>query len=176
MGIIRLFLYAENQNNLLRRNIYETETKNFQPAFSDMHDYDHESIRLLLEVPYLSINSGTSVISVTDANAEDVLCDGTVSYDRETNTLTLNNAELVPEGSPSAPAIYVSAANKGLNLNIVGKNTISHDQCMSINGQLTISGEGTLDVTGKTYAIMATGGITIDGTVNGQHHWVTGRR
>ena len=74
------------------------------------------------EVPYLSINSGASVISVTDANAEDVLGDGTVSYDRETNTLTLNNAELVPEGSPSAPAIYVSAANKGLNLNIVGKN------------------------------------------------------
>ncbi|MBS6693936.1 MAG: hypothetical protein KH316_01625 [Firmicutes bacterium] len=117
------------------------------------------------EVPYLSINSGASVISVTDANAEDVLGDGTVSYDRETNTLTLNNAELVPEGSPSAPAIYVSAANKGLNLNVVGKNTISHDQCMSINGQLNISGEGTLDVTGKTYAIMATGGITIDGTV-----------
>ena len=110
----------------------------------------------------LSINSGASVISGTDANAEDVLGDGTVSYDRETNTLTLNNAELVPEGSPSAPAIYVSAANKGLNLNVVGKNTISHDQCMSINGQLNISGEGTLDVTGKTYAIMATGGITID--------------
>lgn len=35
----------------------KSKQKNFQPAFSDMHDYDHESVFAFAEVPYLSINS-----------------------------------------------------------------------------------------------------------------------
>ncbi|MCQ4794170.1 carbohydrate-binding domain-containing protein [Anaerofustis stercorihominis] len=125
---------------------------------------------VLADTNYLAINTvkdgSNSTIYVTDTNASDVLGDGTVSYNKDTNTLTLNNCNLAPSNSNSS-AIYVYTSNQGLNLVLNGTNTITGGQCMYINGDLNISGSGTLTATGTTYAVMATGNVTIDGvTVN----------
>ena len=45
----------------------------------------------------IQINHGTTNTHVTSNNASDILGDGTVSYDADTNTLTLNNADLTYE-------------------------------------------------------------------------------
>lgn len=115
---------------------------------------------------YLAINTakdGSNVTTyVTDANAADVLGDGTVSYDKDTNTLTLNSCNLAPSNA-SAPAINVFTSNQGLNLVLIGENSLSGGQCMYVNGDLDISGSGTLTATGGAYAVMATRNVTIDG-------------
>ena len=58
-------------------------------------------------------------ISVTEGNAADILGDGKSSYDAETNTLTLNGANISSEG------VEVLSATEGLNLQVVGSNTLS---------------------------------------------------
>ena len=59
-------------------------------------------------------------ISVTGENYGDVLSDGTVSYDAETNTLTLNNASITaPEGG------YGIYANADLTIVGIGTNSIT---------------------------------------------------
>ena len=97
-------------------------------------------------------------VQVTDANKNDVLGDGTVSYAPATKTLTLNNASIQTayHGDDTA-GIY--AAEKGIELNIVlkGSNRITLRGGTASNylegivlygndtpGKLTISGPGSL--------------------------------
>ncbi len=98
-------------------------------------------------------------VQVTTENANDVLSDGTVSYDSGTNTLTLNGANLSYEGHA------INSAND-LTIELVGNNTVSIEKNSSqiyASKALTIKGSGSLDVTGKTGTIFAGGLLTIDG-------------
>lgn len=101
---------------------------------------------------------------VTDSNAADVLGDGTVSYDAESNTLTLTNAALTDckVDGDSDTGIYAYGIyyhnSSGLTLNLVlnGTNTITANttdakECYGIyvgnTNTLQIQGSGTLCVT-----------------------------
>ena len=76
--------------------------------------------------------------SVTSENCADVFKDGTVSYDPETKTLTLNNARLVG----------ISAESVDLTLRLVGRSIIypswSEGSLQARN--LTVTGSGSLEL------------------------------
>ena len=71
---------------------------------------------------YYDIFVGSEV--VTSENAEDVLGDGTVSFDFETNTLTLNNASIQGDSFEGlGTGIY--AFGTDLTIDLVGDNVVS---------------------------------------------------
>lgn len=89
---------------------------------------------------------------INDLNASDVLGDGAVSYDKETNTLTLTNANIAASG--------VDGINNEVDapLNIV----LSGDNQMNVDGASGIMTMGTLNVTGtgvnsSKFAVHSTG-------------------
>lgn len=103
---------------------------------------------------------------VTSDNASNVLNDGTVSYDAESNTLTLKNASLSVASGENAS--YAIEAPAGVNIELLGNNTISSTgitmpPVYSNNGAIIIKGAGTLDITGQAGTISAKGLLTIDG-------------
>lgn len=88
--------------------------------------------------------------AVTADNAEDVLGDGTVSYSADTETLTLNGAEIDKTNTAGA---YTSGiyAESDINIILNGNNSInvSDGQIAAgihANGVIQISGTGSLDV------------------------------
>ena len=92
---------------------------------------------------------------------------GSAVYDPDTNTLTLNNAEITSTASGNTEGA-ISFDNGDLNIVLVGKNTIT-SSCHGIIGQggtLTITGEGSLNVTSVYGGITEgqKGNIIIDGT------------
>ena len=112
--------------------------------------------QVVISIPYqIRVND----IMVTAYNADDVLGDGTVSYNATTRTLTLNSANIVTEGD-----IYGIIANNTNNLviELVGTNSIvSNFIGMRFYGNTLIKGSGTLNVTGTT-AIDAMGNLTVE--------------
>ena len=91
---------------------------------------------------------------VTSRNANDVLDDGTVSYDAAANTLTLDNAILTrPDGSDRGAVIH-SQLEDTLNIVVIGDNTITavgEKHCiLSKEAGLTFSQDG--DTPGKLTA------------------------
>ena len=60
--------------------------------------------------------------TVTDANKDDVLGDGTVSYEYDTNTLLLDNATIIPEGEEWA--ITYSGTREIFTISLNGANTV----------------------------------------------------
>ncbi len=82
---------------------------------------------------------------VNDENADNVLGDGTVSYDIGTNTLTLRNATIT-QGTHEESAIY---SNGNLNIVLEGENTVNAvDIGIYVYGTLAISGSGSLTANG----------------------------
>ena len=82
---------------------------------------------------------------VNGENADNVLGDGTVSYDIGTNTLTLRNATIT-QGTHEESAIY---SNGNLNIVLEGENTVNAvDIGIYVYGTLAISGSGSLTVNG----------------------------
>ena len=82
---------------------------------------------------------------VNDENADNVLGDGTVSYDIGTNTLTLRNATIT-QGTHEESAIY---SNGNLNIVLEGENTVNAvDVGIYVYGTLAISGSGSLTANG----------------------------
>ncbi|MBE6649091.1 MAG: hypothetical protein E7614_06180 [Ruminococcaceae bacterium] len=85
-------------------------------------------------------------MQVTADNCEDILGDGTVSYDFEENVLTLKNADL--KGYYGVPEfINVIEAHQSLKIHLVGENKIeahSHELRsigIDVNGDLSITGD-----------------------------------
>jgi len=103
-------------------------------------------------------------IQVTSENANDVLGNGTVSYDHETKTLTLNNADL-------GGGILISQENV-VNISIQGNNKITSDQYGIVKNAypndptapagLFVSGPGSLEVTAQKNGIEAYRELVID--------------
>lgn len=96
-------------------------------------------------------------VQITDDNKDDVLDDGgSVAFDPDTSTLTLNNADItgtpVPDLSNRTAGIYSKIA---LTLELVGDNTVTGTPAAwssrGIGGRyLTITGSGALDITTAT--------------------------
>ena len=80
---------------------------------------------------------------VTDANAADVLGDGTVSYDAESNTLTLNGAMLTKYDEEGYGVID---SLNDLTIEIIGENTITAKGAAAVNCDCDVvfRGDGTL--------------------------------
>ena len=107
-------------------------------------------------------------VHITDSNKDDVLDDGgTVAFDPETATLTLNNADItgapVPDFSIRTAGIYSKIA---LTLELVGDNTVtgtsasnSSDGVFVRDYSLIITGDGSLTATGGTSASHESHGI-----------------
>lgn len=109
-------------------------------------------------------------VTVTSSNATDVLGDGTVSFDADSNTLTLNNASI--EGySKELLGTGIFAYGMNLTIELVGNNTITvadaqneyNDGINVIDGSLCIKGidGGSLsvnvgDATESVYGIFVT--------------------
>lgn len=95
---------------------------------------------------------------VTSANATNVLSDGKVSYDPDTNTLTLNNFTY------SGDKIGISAT-EDLIIKLIGENntiTTTSDFGINVSGDLTINGTGVLTAVGDKYGLSASN-VTISG-------------
>ena len=109
---------------------------------------------------YLIWVNGTRV---SDENADDVLGDGTVSYDPAANTLTLNGANITTAYEDEFGDQYGIYAESSLNLNLAGENTVTltasgteYYAGIWIDEALNISGGGSLTVTAS--ASGSTGG------------------
>ena len=88
-------------------------------------------------------------IGVTNHNMNDVLGDGTVSYDPETNTLTLNDANI-----ETTRDIGLLAKRADLKVNLIGENSIRTSDVPGLqfrkaseDGPVTFMGGGSLNVT-----------------------------
>lgn len=107
--------------------------------------------------------STTVGVDITTENYEDVLGDGTVSYNPTTNTLTLNNYVYNGEGTLVDDGGYVAIVadipTEGLNIILVGTNsiTVSGSQSAGLiffgEGDLTIKGNGSLSINTIMYGI-----------------------
>ena len=107
-------------------------------------------------------------IEVTSANKDDILGDAdglgaTVSYDPDTNTLTLNNATLtVSEGFAAIHALIPN-----LTIVLKGENQIngsgSTENGIYSNGDLTITGDGILKTEGTGFGLYGNSAITLTG-------------
>ncbi len=92
-------------------------------------------------------------VYVTQDNKGDVLQDGgTVSFNFETQTLTLNNATLTTPGQ-NFNLIYIETPNK-VTIQLLGTNTMSGGSGIRVN---------TLRSTGGDLHITGTGSLTFDG-------------
>jgi len=135
------------------------------------HDLDDKDYCDICEATIYGVWVGNT--EITSKNAKDVFGDQTVSYNPETNVLTLNgyiNDEKTYEFEEECfAAIY---SEESLNLQISGENEISNvegtedDQLfgiVSFEGDVTISGDGKLNVE-SLRAIMANeGDVVING-------------
>ena len=94
---------------------------------------------------------------VTELNKADVLGDGTVSYDAETNTLTLNGADIEAEGEGLSTQI------DEVIIKLEGENSIEVPEGFGIysDASFTITGPGSLSVTSKFEAL--NGSFVIEG-------------
>ena len=96
---------------------------------------------------------------VNSLNKDDVLGDSTVSYDAETNTLYLEQAEIrgvtaADSDGDSCAAIYYAGNGETLTINVTGTNVVTNGIAevdtsaviMVLGANLEINGEGTLEV------------------------------
>ena len=120
--------------------------------------------------PVYHYNMYIGDIRVTSENADNILGNGTASYNAETNTLTLNNVNYVGKVT-NANGYYdnifavlylqTAAADRDLTINLIGENVITNTTTVTNDGQLAagiyayasnasliFTGTGTLTVTG----------------------------
>ena len=108
---------------------------------------------------------------VTAKNAEDVFGDGSVSYDRVTETLTLNNAR-ISEGSVIDEINYGIYTDGNLNIVLNGNSSIYLDDedktqnGIKVGGNITVSGGGELRVRARG---ASSKGVFTEGTLFVEH-------
>ena len=95
---------------------------------------------------------------VNNTNQADVLADGTVSYDPETQTLTLNGASI--DGGADNYGIF---AYVPFTIKLEGENTLKGVNGINTSEQTTITGTGSLYCLGETGILSSAPGITIEG-------------
>ena len=91
-----------------------------------------------------------SGVQVTSTNADDVLKDGTVSFDDETKTLTLSGANITEKANMGVWASVYSKLSE-LNIKLEGENTVGapFDGSLGYSGYNGIYSEGTLTFVGE---------------------------
>ena len=109
-------------------------------------------------------------IKVSATNASDILGDGTLSYNAATHTITMNNCNI----NASIRTLFTYQDKAPLTINLVGTNIITDGYLINMaymnsegkNPALTISGSGSLTISGEN-SYLGAGTLTIDdATVN----------
>ena len=97
-----------------------------------------------------------------------LMAGGTVAgatYDAATNTLTLQNAEIIETNDKSA-GIYVDG---DLVITLIGENKIEGSESygihVAVGGSLTLQGTGTLEITARNYGIWTSDALTVADTI-----------
>ena len=140
-----------------------------QPV-EDTAAWKHEEkwVRIKIAAEYPLWVSG---LQVTSMNMDDVLGDGKVSYDPDTNTLTLNGADIGP--NPDLPqghaAIFYGEGEKDLIIDAVKASTLRGAESavgLGISSQENLILRGTLTATGGVSGINCYGNkVTVSGKV-----------
>lgn len=106
-------------------------------------------------------------VDVTALNCKDLSVidgvDGKISYDPETNTLTMEDVTIDATGNNNG---IWNRNVKGLKINLVGNNTITtpKEACFTINKTSTISGSGTLRLKSSgNCGLFMTSSLTVEG-------------
>ena len=139
--------------------------------------------KVVIDKPVTAYPLWVGGVQVTDANKGDILGDGTASFDPDSNTLTLTNANITAastnthsSGVTSSNVVY--ARGLDLTVSLSGDNTLGDDSAdhaiMSDEGSLAIMGSGSLTaVSGNNTAIHSTdysisiAGSTVTATSSG---------
>lgn len=110
-------------------------------------------------------------VALTDENDYTMTCgEGTVAFDPETNTLTLDNATISCTESGKNGIKYQNSDQNfdGFTIKLVGDNTINMANNMqailAICNEMTITGEGTLSLNGIDQNITTSGILNIENT------------
>ncbi|MDD3401767.1 MAG: X2-like carbohydrate binding domain-containing protein [Hespellia sp.] len=107
---------------------------------------------------------------MTPGNSTVSCGEGTAEYNADTNTLTLTNAQIT-KGTSSNQGIMIQNHSAGLQIVLTGKNTIASGGVgisTNLSGDVSLSGGGSLEVTGPHDALGINGNLTIDGvTITG---------
>ena len=126
------------------------------------HDLDANSYCRKCNATIYGINVGGR--DITDKNAADVFGDGKVSYDKSTNTLTLNEYTYEGDGVVFAEDEYTAIlSNKGVNIQLLGENTIKTTEDMNVGGIVVLEGDCTISGTGTLTVLTEGGGIALAG-------------
>ena len=110
-------------------------------------------------------------VKVNTRNQNDILGDGTVSYkgNGKSGTLTLKGANIAESSDEDDEAFIVSTLDM-LTVNLVGENKIGMGEKTPVNGisayDLTIKGEGSLDVGARASCIKADTFIVESGNID----------
>lgn len=110
-------------------------------------------------------------VTVRGSNADDILEDGTMSFDTESNTLNLNSVQIT---SNEYYVIKAELASEGetrltkLNINITGENVINAENGMAIASKIPvhISGDGSLDIISDYRDANYDGLLTVDKNIS----------
>lgn len=116
-------LSSANADGILEIPLENFSSKNVQLVFSSASSFSFIPITIAF-VSYQNYNIAIGGIAVTEKNAANITGNGitgSVSYDNETHTLTLNNATIVPEDE--APGIDYSN-DENLTIALIGDNTV----------------------------------------------------
>ena len=98
-------------------------------------------------------------VKVTTRNQNDILGDGTVSYegDRQCGVLTLNNASIDKEFDIGSETGVIMSNIDDLTIELVGENKVGMGETTPVNGlvgrDLTIKGSGSLEVGARASCI-----------------------
>ena len=143
-------------------NAGESQNSSYDVNGDDLIDWwDYVIVRMAVNAGVEITSYGVQVFktTATTLNYEDVLRDGTVSYDPETHTLTLNNANIKPVGQGRDAYIvntdnYVTYANTAviqvsdraifgnyqtLNVRLIGENNIAVRDWVANNSQRIVT-------------------------------------
>ncbi len=129
--------------------------------YDNFDTYKYVRIRPVISynlVIYKDTGDDAESYLITGDNYNDVFGDGTVSFDPETNTLTLNG--YVYNSTDGNPFIYCTDYIDELNILLVGENTVTSpnaDAALVLNfvANVTIMGEGSLEITALSEGIDA---------------------
>ena len=109
---------------------YNTDTKRMEDLAGNVVSSHKMMPRISVGTYIWDVRNNAEITTSTPGTC---LTSGTITFDAETLTLTMNNVNMSP-GS-FAGINYLAAFNGGtLNIKVVGKNTITHSQYSGANG------------------------------------------
>lgn len=124
----------------------------------------------------MTYDTSVACRSFQDSNSGDLFGDGTVKYDYDTNTITLNNFQTSEARGMVMGQIDCIACeySKPLNIEVIGENYIDLSGCLNntqfadgiyTNGSLHVYGPGSITVIAPAMALLGNDGVWAKGDI-----------